>query len=74
MNLTEGDANLSVYKRAGYAERRRFNDQLADENSPIGKTVSAASIRESSANIRNAILDSIVNNGHGAVLRRATPD
>jgi hypothetical protein len=65
---------LPVYQRPGYEERRKFNDQLRDKDSPVGKIVSAESIRKSSANIRMAIIETIVNNGHGAMLRKISPE
>jgi hypothetical protein len=67
-------AVLSVYERRGYEGRRQFNEQLRDKNSPVGKIVSAESIRRSSANIQMAIIETIVNNGHGAMLRQISPE
>lgn len=67
-------AVLPVDKRPGYEARRKFNDQLRDKNSPVGKIVSAESIRRSSAHIQMAILETIANNGHGAILRRISPE
>ena len=67
-------AVLPVSDRPGYEARQKFNEQLRDKNSPVGKIVSAESIRRSSAHIRMAILETIANNGHGAILRRISPD
>ena len=62
--------DLTVYEREGYKEIRKFSDQLQNENSAIGRIVSAKNLRKSSARIRLAILETIEQNGHGVILRR----
>lgn len=63
----------SVYTSPDYGQLKAFNDQLLDENSHLGKIISSESIRRSSENIRNAIVQTIVNNGHGVMLQQTSP-
>jgi hypothetical protein len=55
----------TVYDRPDYKKLRAFNDELLDENSCLVKIISRESVRQSSELIREAIIQTIVNNGHG---------
>ena len=62
----------SVYEKPGYEELKAFNDNLLNENSRFGKIISSESLRLSSENIHQAVVQTIVNNGHGVMLRRVS--
>jgi hypothetical protein len=51
-------------------ELMKFNDQLLNGESMIGRIISVENIRRSSENINHAIINAIVNNGHGVLLQR----
>jgi hypothetical protein len=56
---------LTVYDRPEYSEMKALNDKLLDKDSRLGKIISAESLRQSSDQIYEAMVQSIVNNGHG---------
>ena len=55
----------SVYDKPDYAELKAFNDELLNENSPLGKIISSENIRKGSQNIERAIALAIVRSGNG---------
>jgi hypothetical protein len=63
----------SVLDRPDYKELSAFNAQLLDEKSHLGKIISSDSLRKGSAYIQQAIAQTIVNNGHGAMIKQTRP-
>ena len=63
----------SVLDRPDYKELSAFNAQLLDEKSRLGKIISSDSLRKGSAYIQQAIAQTIVNNGHGAMIKQVRP-
>jgi hypothetical protein len=63
----------SVRNSPDYQSLVAFNEQLLDENSHLGKIISSASMRKGSERIQRAIMQTIVNNGHGAMIQHARP-
>ncbi len=63
----------SVLDRPDYKELSAFNTQLLDEKSRLGKIISSDSLRKGSAYIQKAIAQTIVNNGHGAMIKQTRP-
>lgn len=59
----------SVYKRPGYRAMKTFNDKLLDGRTRQGKMLSSKNLRHGSEKIQLAINRTIVNNGHGALVR-----
>jgi hypothetical protein len=63
----------SVLDGPDYKKLSAFNAQLLDEKSRLGRIISSESLRKGSAYIQQAIAQTIVNNGHGAMIKQTRP-